>query len=220
MVSELSDRTAPMSIAPTMPATPAMPAMPTFTRDDDAPERQPGVRTGLRMTGRALANAAAGTMAGDSGGPKSTPSWALFLLAILGGGGSGVGLQEMLGPDKDVVALTARVDAQDNARKEQIDAQEKQEKDQAEDRERLVARVDATERAIAAAEVTRVTEVRHLIKINRAVLSRMGVPEAEMPELPPELSTLYRDIEVETLRKELFPTTPPAPTISDTMPRP
>ena len=57
--------------------------------------------------------------------------------------------------------------------------------------------------------VTRVAEVRHLIGMNRAVLEKLGVADADMPKLPDELSERYRDIEVEAARRKIFPADKP-----------
>lgn len=194
-ISEISDRTAPMSIAPMMPA---------LSRDEDAPERQPGVRTGLLMTGRALANAAGttttGTGTGDSGGPKAAPWWVVLLFAVIGGGGTQIGANELFGSDAktqaQVAAFSTRLDAIDG-------------------------RVDRTEQAIAAGDVMRVAEVRYLIDLSVKGFQRMGVSVEDLPALPAELADRYTKIVVEDTRRKLFPPAvqpPPAPDGSSTMP--
>jgi hypothetical protein len=161
--------------------------------DEDAPESRSGVVTaGLEQASASLSEVVSRRVrrnrgAGDGAPPGKQPMWVVVLVAMIGGGGGGVGLDELIGPDPELAALTARVDAQDEAR------------------ESLAARMGTAERAIAEAEVTRVTEVRHLIKLNQVVLTKLGVADEDMPDLPPELSERYRDIEVEATRRKLFP---------------
>ena len=95
-------------------------------------------------------------------------------------------MRSLMGPDPQVVALTARADAQDRE-------QEKQAK-----------RIDATEVAIAAAEVSRVAEVRFLIDLSVKGFGQLGVSREDLPDIPAELAEQYRTTDEEQTRRKLF----------------
>jgi hypothetical protein len=168
--------------------------------EEDVPVAVDGVATSAMRAAGALvdvgaaARRAAGVRGGDGSSPK-TPLWLIAALALLGGGGSHIGLRSLLGPDPEVTALTARMDAIDKARAE------------------ADARIDATESAIADAEVTRVTEVRYLIDLSVKGFGQLGVERGDLPDVPVELAERYRATEVEVTRRKLFEpeAKPPAP---------
>jgi hypothetical protein len=170
--------------------------------DEDAPTTSSGgLVTAVQRAGEALADvgAAASRTAGrhratDRPPTRALPVWVLAMVGLVGGGGGSVGARSLMGPDPQVVALTARADAQDRE-------QEKQAK-----------RIDATEVAIAAAEVSRVAEVRFLIDLSVTGFGQLGVSREDLPAVPAELAEQYRTTDEEQTRRKLFkPAVVPAP---------
>jgi hypothetical protein len=198
---EVSDRgTAKMRLAP---GGNVKPQTGPVTEEDavEVPRAVEGVATSAMRAAGAIADVgaaarrAAGGRGSNDGTTPKTPIWVIACLALLGGGGSHIGLRSLLGPDPEVTALTARMDAIDKARAE------------------ADARIDATESAIADAEVTRVTEVRYLIDLSVKGFGQLGVERGDLPDVPVELAERYRATEVEVTRRKLFEpeAKPPAP---------
>ena len=171
-------------------------SMPTLEHaDEDAPTTtSAGLVTSVQRVGEALADvgAAASRTAGrrhratDRPPPRTLPVWVMAMVGLVTGSGGTVGARSLMGPDPQVVSLAARADAQDR------------------EQERQAKRIDATEDAIAAAEVSRVAEVRFLIDLSVQGFGQLGVSREDLPAVPAELAEQYRATEVEQTWRKLF----------------